>query len=405
VNEDPIAIRGLEHAFGEGALRRQVLFDVSFDVHPGEIVILTGPSGSGKTTLLTLIGALRSAQKGSVRVLGRELRDADEATLVSVRQRIGYVFQQHNLLDSLTAQQNVQMAVQLEPSLGAREIAARAREALDGVGLSARAHGHPSELSGGERQRVAIARALARRPQLVLADEPTASLDRETGRAVVDILQRLARRDGVSVVLVTHDSRVLDVADRILAMEDGRVSSLLGFVGSDARRMLRLLVDETRRGELSARIRPLDERAFTELVEAMAQESHALLEVADRVQSEVFESVLAQFVAAFEAWLRDHLRAGRARLRFSDESLELPTPGYETGQALVVPVADSRERVVARLELAEPAGGSFAPAQRELLARVVRGIGPVLESWWRMSCRCRAERAGPPRASYRAPGT
>jgi putative ABC transport system ATP-binding protein len=423
VSEDPIVVQGLDHFYGEGALRRQILFDVSLEVHAGEIVILTGPSGSGKTILLTLIGALRSAQAGSLRVLGRELHGAGESALALVRRRIGYVFQQHNLLDSLSALQNVQMSVQLDGELEPRAIERSAAEALSAVGLTERAHAHPSELSGGERQRVAIARALARKPQIVLADEPTASLDRETGRAIVDILQKLARRDAVTVVLVTHDSRVLDVADRILAMEDGRLSSFLGWVGSDTRHRLRLLVEETRRGKLAERVGELDEGAFGALLDTLTEESRRLLEVADLVQSDAFESLLGEFVGAFEARVRDRLRARSARLLFTDEdghnlfalarcehgtahevavgsarAVRRPQEQATSG-VLSVPVADSQGRAFAELEVSDPVGrDAFDVDDRDALAFLAQGLGSIVESWWRMSCDCRRNRAGELRA-------
>ena len=220
--EPVISVRDLRHSFGEGALRREVLHGVSTEFHAGEIVILTGPSGSGKTTFLTLVGALRSVQEGTVRVDGVELRSLGAAELARVRKRIGFVFQAHNLIDSLTARQNVQMAF-----VGGDDTPAatreRALEALADVGLEAHSAKLPRQLSGGQKQRVAIARALARRPRIILADEPTAALDGKTGREVVDLLQRRARQTGCTILLVTHDDRILDVADRIIRIEDGQV--------------------------------------------------------------------------------------------------------------------------------------------------------------------------------------
>ena len=227
----PIRIEHLDHYFGSGALRRQILFDVCVEVRKGEIVIVTGPSGSGKTTLLTLIGALRSAQEGTVQILGQELRGASARTLRRTRRNIGYVFQAHNLLDALTALENVKLSLRLHKEIDARERTRRARDVLAAVGLAEHAQQYPRKLSGGQRQRVAIARALATQPRIILADEPTASLDKKSGRDAVDLIQRLAREQGVTVLLVTHDNRILDVADRILQLEDGRIqiqrSSLL----------------------------------------------------------------------------------------------------------------------------------------------------------------------------------
>ncbi|MCO6418367.1 ATP-binding cassette domain-containing protein [Siccirubricoccus sp. KC 17139] len=219
----PLVLRGVSYAFGEGELRRPVLRAVDLEVRPGEIVLLTGPSGSGKTTLLTLIGALRAMQEGSCRVLGQELAGASEAQRVQLRRRIGFIFQQHNLLGFLTARQNVAMALELAPGRGERERLAEAGRMLAAVGLGDRGESMPDQLSGGQRQRVAVARALAGRPGLILADEPTAALDRQSGGEVVRLLRDLARQRGVAILLVTHDPRILDLADRIIAMEDGRV--------------------------------------------------------------------------------------------------------------------------------------------------------------------------------------
>ena len=220
---NPVELRGITFAYGEGELRRAVLREVDLSVAPGEIVLMTGPSGSGKTTLLTLIGALRGMQEGSARVLGQELADAGEGARVKLRRRIGFIFQNHNLLGFLTARQNVAMALELHGHMSEAERLARAGEMLASVGLKDHAEKRPSQLSGGQRQRVAVARALAGEPGLILADEPTAALDKVSGQEVVHLLRDLARGSGVPILLVTHDPRILDIADRIVAMEDGRV--------------------------------------------------------------------------------------------------------------------------------------------------------------------------------------
>jgi putative ABC transport system ATP-binding protein len=197
-----IALQDVSYSYGKGALEKQILFDIGTKIEGGEIIILTGPSGSGKTTLLTLIGALRSAQKGSVRVLDNELLNASEKALINVRRQIGYIFQSHNLLDSLTIHQNVLMALQLAGIKGS-EAAGRITAVLERVGLEEHEHKYPGQLSGGQKQRAGIARALVNRPQIVLADEPTASLDKQSGRDVVELIQDLAREDGSAVILVT----------------------------------------------------------------------------------------------------------------------------------------------------------------------------------------------------------
>jgi putative ABC transport system ATP-binding protein len=220
--EPAISISHLNHYFGHGSLRKQVLFDVNLQIARGEIVILTGPSGSGKTTLLTLMGSLRSAQEGNLKVLGHELLNADKEQMTLLRRHIGYIFQAHNLLGFLSAYQNVEMALEMH-DITAEEADIRIKHILTSVGLEQRIHYYPSDLSGGQKQRVAIARALVGQPKLILADEPTAALDKQSGRDVVEILQSLAKEQGCTILLVTHDNRILDVADRIIYMEDGRL--------------------------------------------------------------------------------------------------------------------------------------------------------------------------------------
>ena len=255
----PVLVEGLSHDYGHGSLRRRVLHDVEIRIEPGEIVILTGPSGSGKTTLLTLMGALRAGQQGRLEVLGESLMVASPRRQLRVRQRIGYVFQQDNLLEALNARQNVQMALALCRRLPRRESARWAEQAMAQVGLAGFAEARPAELSGGQRQRVGIARALVHGPELILADEPTASLDRESGRDAVDLMQRLAREQGVTVVLVTHDHRILDVADRVLHLEDGRVQPGAGAARNDAERCLRLPTPAAHRSEPLIRIMPISQ--------------------------------------------------------------------------------------------------------------------------------------------------
>jgi putative ABC transport system ATP-binding protein len=220
----PVELQNLTFAYGEGDLRRIVLREVDLRIEAGEIVLLTGPSGSGKTTLLTLIGALRAMQQGQARVLGQELAAARESQRVALRSRIGFIFQSHNLLGFLTARQNVAMALELQGGFTEAERLARAAEMLSAVGLADHVDKLPAKLSGGQRQRVAVARALVGQPGLILADEPTAALDRVSGQEVVHLLRDLARRQGTPILLVTHDPRILDIADRIVAMEDGRIT-------------------------------------------------------------------------------------------------------------------------------------------------------------------------------------
>ena len=214
---------GLSHHFGVGRLRKQILYDLSLDVRQGEIVILTGPSGSGKTTLLSVLGALRTVQAGRLTILGNSISGASEGQLYRIRRKMGFIFQAHNLHRSLSAIQNVSMGLEVQQSVPRLEREQRAMVMLEHIGMGEHGHKFPEELSGGQKQRVAIARALVHHPKLVLADEPSAALDKHTGREVVDLMSSLAHEQGTTIILVTHDNRILDVADRILNMEDGRL--------------------------------------------------------------------------------------------------------------------------------------------------------------------------------------
>lgn len=222
----PITTQGLNHWFGEGEARKQAIFDVNLSIEPGRLTILMGPSGSGKTTLLTLIGCLRNVQQGCVKLLGQELNGAPEAQLVLARRKLGFIFQAHNLHESLTALQNVQMGLEVHGTkltVRRRRFEEASAHLLGLLGLADRLHYLPQNLSGGQKQRVAIARALVGNPQIVFADEPTAALDKESGVGVVRLLKRLGQSRGTTTIMVTHDNRILEMADRIITMEEGRI--------------------------------------------------------------------------------------------------------------------------------------------------------------------------------------
>lgn len=220
---DPIVVTGLNHSFGQGSAKVQTLFDIHVQIKRGKLTTLIGPSGSGKTTLLTLMGCLREIQEGSVRLLGQELFGASNETLNNMRRRLGFIFQAHNLHESLTALQNVRMGLEVHGSAQRQEYDAAATHILEQLGLGDRLHYLPAKLSGGQKQRVAVARALVGNPEIVFADEPTAALDRDTGLKAVGILKRLGELRGTTTVMVTHDHRILEMSDRILRMEDGRI--------------------------------------------------------------------------------------------------------------------------------------------------------------------------------------
>jgi putative ABC transport system ATP-binding protein len=216
-----LSVQNVSRIYGQGAGRVVALENVSLRVQPGQVTLILGPSGSGKTTLLSILGCLLRPTSGRVLVNGSDAGLLSDAELSGLRrEQIGYVFQSFNLLSFLTVRQNVEVVLNLNGTGGAaaRE---RAEDLLHQVGLGHRLNFSPDKLSGGERQRVAIARALANDPALILADEPTGNLDSKTGRAVVDLLARLARERGRGVVIVTHDTRILDAADRVFYLADG----------------------------------------------------------------------------------------------------------------------------------------------------------------------------------------
>ena len=216
-----IRTQGLTKLYREGASEFRALSDVHLQIHSGQLTLLMGPSGSGKTTLLSILGCILRASAGRLELLGEDVTALPEKELPRVRRNaIGFVFQGFNLFPTLTALENVVLAMDVR---GMRGDAAKRRAAqlLDGVGLQDKMRAFPAELSGGQKQRVAIARALAGDPPILLADEPTAALDSTSGRAVIELLQRLAHQHDRAVVMVTHDPRVLSYGDRILHLEDG----------------------------------------------------------------------------------------------------------------------------------------------------------------------------------------
>ena len=219
-----IEVRGVTKEFVEGPNRVPVLHGVDFEVNQGEVVLLMGPSGSGKTTLLSIMGCILRATSGSVQVAGREVANLPERELPGVRlKNIGFIFQGFNLFPTLTVGENVELALDLKGIRGAKA-KGESRRLLEQVGLAEKYDAFPSDLSGGQKQRVAVARALSGSPGVILADEPTAALDSHSGRNVMEMMRDLAHKHGRGVVVVTHDSRVLEFGDRIVHMEDGRIA-------------------------------------------------------------------------------------------------------------------------------------------------------------------------------------
>jgi putative ABC transport system ATP-binding protein len=223
--QSAIAVRQLTKNYEEGATGTLALRGIDLDVHPGELLMLMGPSGSGKTTLLSIMGCILTASSGSVRVAGTEVVGLGEKHLPALRlEHIGFVFQGFNLFPTLTAGENVELMLDLK-GVSTAKAKKRSQELLEQVGLGEKYDAFPSDLSGGQKQRVAIARALAGDPGIILADEPTAALDSYTGRNVMEMMSELAHKHGRAVVIVTHDSRVLSFADRIVRIEDGAIAN------------------------------------------------------------------------------------------------------------------------------------------------------------------------------------
>jgi putative ABC transport system ATP-binding protein len=316
--EPAIRISHLNHHYGTGNLRKQILFDISANLYPGEIVINTGPSGSGKTTMLTLVCGLRTVQDGSVRTLETELNGAAADRLVQVRRNIGFIFQGHNLLSTLTACQNVRMSLQLDTSVSPAESRRRAVAMLGAVGLDRQVDLYPHQLSGGEKQRVAIARALVRHPRIVLADEPTAALDRASGRDVVELMRKLAKQQGCAVLLVTHDNRILDVADRILSLEDGRILSFAAGISANAEHLLTAFAQMHRKGELKRHLQHLPDDQFLHEVSDATSEFEGVLQTMDVANAEATRTLLDDVLEVAADRIRHLLRAERTTLYLFD---------------------------------------------------------------------------------------
>ena len=460
VGEPLVAMRGVAHAYGSGALRRQVLGGIDLAIAPGEIVVLTGPSGSGKTTLLTLAGALRSLQEGSLRVLGRELAGAGAATRAEVRRGIGYVFQAHNLLESLSARENVLLALELHPHLAAAERGARADGMLAAVGLAEHAAARPARLSGGQRQRVALARALAAGPRLVLADEPTASLDAENGRAVALLIERLAREQGLAVLLVTHDHRILDVADRVVHLEDGRLVASAVAVAASTEHLMASLARSHDRGQLLATIAALPDEQVEPFLEDLTAEARTFLTVVRLAESAAVESMLRQVLDGLTRRIGRLLDAERATLFLADpprqvlwslyadsdrhpvrlrvrygqgvagavaasgRAINVPDAyadarfhrtvdqrtGFRTRSILAVPILGHGGDVIGVGQVLNRRGGggpAFDRDDEERFAALAVGLGPLLEAWRGLAVRAGegapsapfGEAGGPPAAT------
>jgi putative ABC transport system ATP-binding protein len=225
-NRTALELKKVSKVFGEGQAQVVAVKDADLKVERGELLLIMGPSGSGKTTLLTMAGGLLRPTSGSILVNGKDIVRLSDRELSEIRRRsIGFVFQSFNLLSALTAQENVEVALWLSEGKD-RHGRTRAQELLEDFGLGARRHFRPEKLSGGEKQRVSIARAMVKDPDIVLADEPTANLDSQRGREIVELLRKAAREMDRAVVVVSHDHRIRELADRVLWLEDGELKEM-----------------------------------------------------------------------------------------------------------------------------------------------------------------------------------
>ena len=414
-----ISMRDVSHFYGSGVLRRQVLFGISCDIWPGEIVIVTGPSGSGKTTMLTLAGALRAVESGSMRVLDEELNGASHRSLVRIRESIGFIFQAHNLLNSLTARENVQMSLGVRP-ISTSEARAESTAALTAVGLGDRLDYLPGRLSGGQRQRVAVARALVREPKIVLADEPTAALDRQAGRDVVELLRQLARKQGCAILMVTHDNRILDIADRVMLLEDGRLGSFGAVTSPHAGHLLTALARMPAKEHLQLLMGRLQEGEFLELLKTMTSECEQFLNILELGEQttiktlfeNLLETVLGKIAGLLEAeesnlflldplsgQFRARLAAGAGdgsqaallepgivkRVTGSGQILNVVPSGAAAGM-ICVPIHNRQEGLFAVAQLlSKRTGGPFTSADERAFRDFATPLGVILESCERLA--------------------
>lgn len=434
--EAVISARNVNHYYGSGQLKKQILFDVSVDLLPGEIVILTGPSGSGKTTLLMLSGALRSLEDGSLKIFDQELNGAGSETLERIRRSIGFIFQGHNLIESLTACQNVQLALELDRHLSPELARNECIEMLAAVGLRKVVDSYPNQLSGGQKQRVAIARALVRKPTIILADEPTAALDKASGREVVEILRKLAKQNGCAILMVTHDNRILDTADRILTLEDGRIISFTAALAATTGHLLNTFAQLHRRGDLLRHIGNLSNAQFIEMIGHLTAEFEQLLSILDLGNAEMIQALLDELLGSIALKIQTLLQADRVTVFLVDfehgmlhskiaqqgkgEPLEINIPissgiaghvalsgetlnvaeayehpafnrdvdlesGYRTHSVLCMPIKDSHGRVFAVAQLLNKKdGGPFTTEDEHRFNEFSGALGAIVESWARL---------------------
>jgi putative ABC transport system ATP-binding protein len=379
-----LSLRDVSYSYASSGGRKQVLRNVSADVWPGEIVLMVGPSGAGKTTMLTLAGALRSVESGSLITLQRELSGATPEEQLQVRRKIGFIFQRHNLLAYLSVLDNVHTAL-LPLGYAYEESREACAAMLQAVGLGEYLHSRPDNLSGGQQQRVAIARALVRKPELVLADEPTASLDSVSGREIVELLRHLARAQGCTIVLVTHDSRILDLADRCLRLEDGVLSSYTSALTADSAHMLTALSGFRDSEELGWFWGEMDAGQFLDAMRKLRVEATQFLNVmdfgADDSLAEWVDALLHSVLGKVAAILGAEY--GSIRTTGDSPSFRAVAMSVGSPQAGTPITMEIRDRDASPIGVAEFWSGAtrdgFTEADQRHLRDFEKGFGLLLE--------------------------
>ncbi|MFG6107446.1 ATP-binding cassette domain-containing protein [Leptolyngbyaceae cyanobacterium CCMR0082] len=426
-----IEVKNLNHYYGRRTLRQQVLYNINLSIESGEIVILTGPSGSGKTTLLTLIAGLRSVQEGCLMVLNRDISKASDRKRLELRHQLGYIFQHHNLVPFFTARQNVEMALKLNPGLSRKRSQNRAEAMLESVGLKPQITSYPHQMSGGQKQRVAIARALVNQPKILLADEPTASLDKSSGRDVVELMQQLTKQQGCTIVLVTHDNRILDIADRIISLEDGRLSQAKGELLLNINNLMSEIF-QMETSQIRTLIDPLSIEQFSIFLKQLNKEFEQILSTMNLLKNRsvnqklnlIIQAVsikISQLIAAqqvtffvvdrdrYKLWSQSArsasgepinieipLNAGIAgHVATTGESLNIPNPyndsrfnpqvdrdtGFRTRSILCMPIFNSSREVCAVIQALNKIGdAAFDQADETRFYELTQFLGNVLET-------------------------
>ena len=378
-----LSLREVSYSYPSAGGRKQVLRNVSADVWPGEIVLMVGPSGAGKTTILTLAGALRSLESGSLITLQRELSGATPDELIPVRRKIGFIFQRHNLLDSLTVLDNVHTAL-LPLNYPYAEARAACVAMLQAVGLGSYLNARPGNLSGGQQQRVAIARALVRKPELVLADEPTASLDGASGREIVELLRQLARAQGCTIMLVTHDNRILDLADRSLRLEDGVLSSYASALTSDSAHMLTALSAFRESEELAWFWSNMDTGQFLDALRKLRVEAMQFLNVMDFGAGDSLVGWVDSLLQSVLGKIAQILNAAYASIRTAagtrSREVAISTGSLQETAPLTMEIRDRDGGSIGVAEFrASATGVAFTEASERRLRDFDRVLGLLLE--------------------------